>query len=84
MNSRAYLPLEPELFQAWKEHPVTLEMFRLLESRVRRHQQDWVQGAFDASMSAEYVARNSAAKGYCMACQDILNINYDEVVDKHE
>lgn len=84
MNSRADLPLEQDQFQAWKEHPVTLEMFRLLQAKVQRHQQDWVLGTFDASLNAEYIARNSAAKGYCMACQDILNITYEEVVDKHE
>lgn len=84
MNSKVELPVEEDLFLAWKEHPVTQELFRLLESRVRRYQEDWVSGAFDASFGAEYIARNSLAKGYCNACKDILNIEYSEVIDKHE
>ena len=84
MNLKHEEPVEQGLFQAWKEHPVTQEVFRLLEARVSIRQAEWAAGSYDASFTAEYIARNSAAKGYVNACSDILNIQYEEVIDKHE
>ncbi len=69
----------PQIFQDWKAHPMTQELFKILRKRVEDRKADWAQGHFDASFSTEYIARNSVAKGYVNACEDILNIDIEDL-----
>lgn len=41
----------------------------------------WFNGNFDSSFSAEYIARNSAAKGCCSAYDEILNLEVDDLYE---
>lgn len=81
MNSTPeVLRKERELqFRAWKDHPVTQDLFEHLKKLVQTRVQDWYEGAYDSSFSAEYIAKNSLAKGYCSAFNEILNLEADDL-----
>ena len=80
------LNLSPEesrqVFLEWKQHPVTQEVLEILAKRIQEHQALWASGNLDSSFSAEYIARNSAAKGYVNACQDVLNISFEDITSE--
>lgn len=83
MNSRPEVESEERsLFLEWKGHPVTKQVFQLLQDRVQERLDLWVSGQFDSSLATEYVARNSAAKGYIQACQDMIGISFEDVINE--
>ena len=69
--------MEREQFQAWKEHPVTQEVFRHLTNLRNSLKDQWAEGNFAAPSLDEMAIRNAAAQGAASAYQEILTL--DEV-----
>ena len=66
-----------EQFDAWKENPVTEEVFRALQAMAETSKEEWVaaswgQGIADLNMLRELRARADAA-------QDMIDIEYSDL-----
>ena len=61
-----------EVFEDWKQHPVTKRLFKLLDSEREEMKEGLV---YDTYSNPEDV------KGRCRAIGILLNITYEEVVD---
>lgn len=58
----------------WKQHPVTVELFRLLKERIEQRTQLWLNGNLMSDNATVVVANNALAQGYCNACADVLTL----------
>ncbi len=68
-----------ELFQAWKCHPVTKELFKHLRKRRQELQDSWTKRNFVGNTEYEGVVTNSVAIGLCEAFEDVLNLTVDDL-----
>lgn len=66
-------------FREWQQHPVTLLLNKLVGARRQERLDAWEAGDYDASFSAEYIARNSLAKGYCNAMNEVKNLTLTDM-----
>ena len=76
-----------EHFRVWKTNPVTQALFDYLKRDIERLRDGWASGSFDATFTAEFIARNSAAKGACSAYKELLDLESDtlyEVIAEEE
>jgi hypothetical protein len=68
-----------QLLEDWKAHPVTQEVFRLLQDRIQERVDLWLNGNLMSDNATVITANNALAQGYCAACKDILNIEAKEL-----
>ena len=54
----------------------------MLEGQREARLQGWLNGQYVASFSAEYIAKDSLAKGYCNAINEILNLEAEDLVNE--
>lgn len=60
---------------------MTLLLNKLVAARRQERLDAWESGDYDASFSAEYIARNSLAKGYCNAYKEISELSLQDFKD---
>jgi hypothetical protein len=70
---------EAELFQDWKQHPVSKLLMVWAERNRYSLMDSWASGEFSASFEAEMIARNHAAIGACSVYQDLMDLTVDEL-----
>lgn len=73
---------QAELFQGWRQHPVTQEIFSLLRRRVQERKDLWANGNLMGE-SAHITSINDAMnQGYVRACEDFLQIELGELTSE--
>lgn len=60
---------------------MTLLLNKLVAARRQDLAEAWMSGNFDASLTAEFIAANAAAKGACSAYKEVLDINLETFKD---
>jgi hypothetical protein len=71
-----------DLFLSWKDHPVTKELFSVLEQRIKIRQDLWVNGNLMADTAHVTAINDAMNQGYCRALYDVMNISHEELVDE--
>lgn len=67
-----------ELFQAWKDHPVTKDLIRWASSKREALKEAWAQGELTAAFDIEMMAKNAGATGAASILKQVIDLNYDD------
>ena len=70
---------QAELFNQWKQHPVTELLLKKLLEEQNRLKDTWASGGLMASFEGEIIARNAAAQGACSAFSDVANYTHEDL-----
>lgn len=71
--------MDKQLFQEWKEHPVTRQLMEWARLKRENLKEDWAQGHFTAAFDLEMLVKNAAATSACSILDDLLNIDYLDI-----
>lgn len=70
-----------EDFKEWKEHPTTKKLLKWLEGKIQDRKDAWASGELLATFAHEQFVKEAVAKGYINACDDVLDLNAQDLED---
>ena len=73
---------QAELFQGWRQHPVTQEIFSLLRRRVQDRKDLWANGNLMGENAHITSINDAMNQGYVRACEDLLQVELGELTSE--
>ena len=74
--------MEQREFRAWKEHPVTLALFKFCRKEVEDRKDAWANGELLSSFAHEQFVKEAVAKGYINAMQTITEVEVKDLFNE--
>ena len=73
---------DQELFQAWKDHPMTKFLMQWASARREDLKERWASGHFSAAFDTEMLVKNAAATGSCSILQLLIELDYNDLMSE--
>ena len=65
----------------WKQHPVTMLFYRMLERQLSSTKESWVSGSFTNSNGDATLQANANAIGYAQCLEELIKMEADGLED---
>lgn len=71
-------PITPELWQAWRQHPVTQMLLELLHRRQDELKEQWAAGLYTDQGQFGTAILNAKAIGNCEAYENVEKLEFED------